>query len=145
LNVAEPGQLRVLVVEDDLELCDLLVEAMRLYGRSVLGFARDSGSAIEMLDGGPAVAIVDYNLLDGPCEAVLDAFRLAGVPVAIATAYRPSELPSECLMFPILTKPYGIDALNLMVDELASQLAEQRKITRGSRCTRPGQPTYPSA
>jgi DNA-binding response OmpR family regulator len=116
---------RVLIVEDDQELGATLVQALSLTGKRVVGCARDSHTAAGMLAlaFGPTVALVDYNLLDGPCDQLLDTLALAGIPVALLTGYRPNELPDACLRFPILTKPYGIAALSNMVDELAGQLA----------------------
>jgi DNA-binding response OmpR family regulator len=115
---------RVLIVEDDPALGATLIQALSLTGKRVVGCARDSRSAASMLALGPTVALVDYNLLDGPCDQLLDTLALAGIPVALLTGYRPNELPASCRRFPILTKPFGIDALSNMVDELSGRLAE---------------------
>jgi CheY-like chemotaxis protein len=109
---------RVLIVEDDMALTDTLVQALALNGTTVVGCARESRTASDMLGRRPTVVLIDYTLLDGPCDAFIDDVRAAGYPVAMLTGFRPNELPSRYRELPILTKPYGIDALTALVGRL---------------------------
>lgn len=109
---------RVLIVEDDLALTDTMVQALALTGTTVVGCARDARSANDMLGREPTVVLVDYTLLDGPCDAFIDQCRDGGLPIAVLTAFRPNELPVRYRQLPILTKPYGIKALATLVERL---------------------------
>jgi hypothetical protein len=71
-----------------------------------------------MLSREPTIVLVDYTLLDGPCDAFIDHVRAAGIAIAVLTGFRPNELPSRYRRLPILTKPYGIDALTSLVGRL---------------------------
>jgi CheY-like chemotaxis protein len=109
---------RVLIVEDDAALTDTLVQALALTGTTVVGCARDARTACDMLSRDPTVVLIDYTLLDGPCDAFIDHVRATGFPVAMLTGLRPNELPTRYRQLPILTKPYGIDALSALVERL---------------------------
>lgn len=107
---------RVLIVEDDMALCDTMVQALALSGMTVVGCARDARTASDMLRRDPTIVLVDYALLDGPCDAFIDHVRAAAVPIAMLTGFRPNELPTKYRQLPILMKPYGIDALTRLVE-----------------------------
>jgi CheY-like chemotaxis protein len=109
---------RVLIVEDDMALTDTMVQALALTGTTIVGCARDARSANDMLDREPTVVLVDYTLLDGPCDDFIDQCRDGGFSIAVLTAFRPNELPTKYRQLPILTKPYGIDALANLVERL---------------------------
>jgi CheY-like chemotaxis protein len=112
------GSPRVLIVEDDMALTDTMLQALALSGTTVVGCARDARSANDMLGRGPTVVLVDYTLLDGPCDDFIDQCRDSGFSIAVLTAFRPNELPTKYRQLPILTKPYGIDALATLVERL---------------------------
>lgn len=78
--------MRLLVVEDDVHVAAALSSVLRRHGFEV-DLAHTAGSALELLDGGPDVVLLDLGLPDrdgfdlcGRIRAVLD------VPVIIVTA-----------------------------------------------------------
>ncbi|PTR34317.1 response regulator receiver domain-containing protein [Luteibacter sp. OK325] len=109
---------RVLIVEDDPTLTDTMVQALARSGMTVVGCARDARTANQMLRRQPTVVLVDYTLLDGQCDSFIDRVRATGLPVAMLTGFRPNELPTKYRQLPILSKPYGIDALTALVERL---------------------------
>lgn len=114
----QTGAPRVLIVEDDPALTDTLVQALALSGSMIVGCARDARTATDLLGREPTIVLVDYTLLDGPCDAFIDHVRAAGIPVAMLTGLRPNELPSKYRQLPILMKPCGLDALMSLVSRL---------------------------
>lgn len=105
---------RLLVVEDDRDLREVLSEALRLEGYDVRE-AVDGEDAFARLQGGPRPAIIILDLImprmDG--RQLIAAMRgdsnLAGIPVVLVTGTPPPDLRKEVRA--VLKKPIAIDEL----------------------------------
>jgi DNA-binding response OmpR family regulator len=78
--------LRVLVVEDALLIADLITEALRDHGCSVVGPVPRLGqgsalATVEQLDG----ALLDVNLAGERCFPIAQALAARGIPFAFLT------------------------------------------------------------
>lgn len=109
-----PPTVRLLVVEDDRDLREVLSESLRLEGYDVME-AVDGADALERLLGGasPALVILDLIMprMDG--RQLLAAMRadgaLAEIPVVLVTGTPPRDLVGEVQA--MLKKPVGIEEL----------------------------------
>jgi hypothetical protein len=59
----------------------------------------------------PDIALVDYQLRDGPCDGLLSLLADEGVKIALLSGYGVSDLPPSALRHPRLGKPFGVGAL----------------------------------
>lgn len=101
----------VLVVEDDERLLETMADALTKYGCSVVGCATDTAGARQLLRHRPDIALVDYQLRDGPCDGLLNLLMAEGVKVALLSGYGANDLPPSALQHPRLGKPFGVWAL----------------------------------
>jgi DNA-binding response OmpR family regulator len=104
--------LRVLVVEDALLIADLIVEALRGHGCSVVGPVPRLGqglalATVEQLNG----ALLDVNLAGERCFPIAEALAARGIPFAFLTGYGDAAIPSEYRGAARLTKPFYIASL----------------------------------
>lgn len=111
--------LRVLVVEDNFLLADLIADTLRRYGCVVVGPAGDVAMAVKLareaeLDG----AVLDLNLFGEFCFPVAAALAERDVPYLFLTGYDTKHvIPPEYRSIRRLSKP--VDPVGL------SRAAEQ--------------------
>lgn len=111
--------LKVLVVEDNFLLADLIADTLRRYGCEVVGPAGDVAMAVKLareaeLDG----AVLDLNLFGEFCFPVAAALDERDVPYLFLTGYDTKHvIPPEYRSIRRLSKP--VDPVGL------SQAAEQ--------------------
>jgi DNA-binding response OmpR family regulator len=117
---------RVLVVEDDTEIRDLIALRLLMVGHAVVAIA-DAAGALDTVDriGAPDVYVLDVGLPD------IDGFRLLGrlrevgedAPVVFLSAHaRSSEVGLGLAMgAAYLTKPFATKALLGAVDEALAE------------------------
>lgn len=88
---------RVLVVEDDYTVADVLCQHLEDAGADVLGPVPDVAGALELLaaEGAPDGAVLDVNLGGEMVWPVADALRARGVPFLFATGYDASAIPAR--------------------------------------------------
>jgi DNA-binding response OmpR family regulator len=102
--------LRILVVEDEFMIADLLTVMLEDLGCVVIGPFADTRSGLEaiednVLDG----AVLDANLGPGATSAqVAVALQAAALPFVVTTGYASLLLPDEVLdLAPRVTKPFN--------------------------------------
>src|SRR5690606_31924535 len=111
--------LKVLVVEDNFLLADVIADTLREYGCEVVGPAGDVAMAVKLareaeLDG----AVLDLNLYGEFCFPVAAALTERSVPYLFLTGYDTKHvIPAEYRSIRRLSKP--VDPVGL------SQAAEQ--------------------
>jgi DNA-binding response OmpR family regulator len=112
LEEADLSGLRILVVEDSLLVADVLSEALRDHGCTVVGPVPrlEQGLALangEQLD----CALLDVNLAGKRCFPIAAALAARGIPFAFLTGYGEAGIPVEYRGTARLTKPFNIAAL----------------------------------
>jgi CheY-like chemotaxis protein len=118
---------RILVVDDDADVRDVIVDALRLapgqYEIETACDGLDAGMKLERF--GPEVVILDVNMpgMDGleMCELIRRRAELDGTKILVLTAY-PEEGRAEKSLFYgadlFLTKPQPIDTLLAHIEDL---------------------------
>jgi DNA-binding response OmpR family regulator len=111
--------LRVLVVEDTLLVADLIVDALREHGCTVVGPVPrlEQGLTLavdEQLDG----ALLDVNLAGKRCFPIAETLTARGVPFAFLTGYGDAGIPSKYRGSARLAKPFSVDILLQTVNGL---------------------------
>lgn len=98
---------KVLVVEDDYMIAELLAEALRAYGMEVIGPAASVEKALALISATPGidVALVDVNLRGTMSFPVADALRTRGVALAFTTGYDDDNLPERYAQVARFQKP----------------------------------------
>jgi DNA-binding response OmpR family regulator len=113
---------RVLVVEDDPEIRDLISVRLLMVGHSVVAIA-DASGALDTVDriGAPDVYLLDVGLPDIDGFRLLRRLREAGhdSPAVFLSAHaRPSDVELGVAMgAAYLTKPFAVKSLIGAVDE----------------------------
>lgn len=96
---------RVLVVEDDgllaLDIANQLTDA----GLEVVGPATSVAKALELLETGCDVALLDVNLGKETAEPVAYKLRALGTPFAVMSGYAKEQHPPGFQGAPVLSKP----------------------------------------
>jgi DNA-binding response OmpR family regulator len=118
--------LRVLVVEDEAVISLVIAEELFSYGYEVAGpFGRTSEALGWLKQNSVDLAIIDYELKDGPCLPLVRELRLRRIPFMVFSAGSPP--PKHLAEFdavPWVGKPASIETLLDGLDELtASPLA----------------------
>jgi CheY-like chemotaxis protein len=112
------GDVKVLVVEDNYLVADLLREMLETCGCEVVGPFPSAEKAIQQvesqaLDG----AVLDVNLGGTMSFEVAKALRARDIPFVFATGYDQGTLfPQELGTVQRLTKPFDLDTLQRVVD-----------------------------
>lgn len=88
---------RVLVVEDEFAIADLMAEMLQERGVQVMGPAATVLAACELIARGPALdaALVDVNLRGGTSFPIADALLARRVPFAFMTGYDDDAIPAR--------------------------------------------------
>jgi DNA-binding response OmpR family regulator len=119
---ADHGPPTVLIVEDNqliaLDLETMLSEA----GYRVFGSAATYAQALDLASQrGFDCALLDVELPDGDCTGIAEMLTTAGVPFALTTGLRPSDLDRPILRdAPVVAKPFRTADLLAAVGRLLS-------------------------
>lgn len=115
-----PEAPRVLIVEDDWAIAELIRTLLQKAGYRVSGPLSNSRDALAFLAKNESdAALLDINL--GRADTsfpVADYLLQRGVPFAFVTAYNRSDLPEHLADRPILRKPFSTQALEAQVRSL---------------------------
>lgn len=104
---------RVLLVEDDYMIADVLCQELEGAGAEILGPVPDVQAALELLAAGGAIdaAVLDVNLGGEMVWPVADALLARGVPFVFATGYDRAAIPARYARVACCEKPVGPDAI----------------------------------
>ena len=88
---------RVLLVEDDYFVADVLCQELESAGAEVVGPASDVAAALALIEAEPAIggAVLDVHLGGEMVWPVADVLLARGVPVVFATGYDASAIPAR--------------------------------------------------
>jgi CheY-like chemotaxis protein len=99
---------RILVVEDEFLIALLIEDMVRGMGYDVAGPVGDLPGAMQLAETEPlAAAILDVHLQHGErVYPVIEILRRRGIPLALTTAYRDTEIEQAYADEPLLRKPF---------------------------------------
>jgi len=113
-------KLRVLVVEDEAIIAMTAEDMLDMLGHSVTTIASDLDQAMAAAEGdGFDVAMLDINLHGKQSLPVADLLAERGKPFIFTTGYGSSGRPDHHAHVPVVTKPYGADALGAAILRVA--------------------------
>ena len=101
-------------------------------GLAVMGPFSTSSEALRWIETGktPDVALLDFQLGDGSCKALIDALLKRGVPIVMQSGLRPDPgMPPEVRSLPWLSKPMRYDDLR----KALAQALSARPSTRAAK------------
>ncbi len=113
--------MRVLLVEDEGLVAMMMEDMLMELGYTVLGPVARLDRALEMVrretfDG----AILDININGGDTYPVAEALAARDVPFAFSTGYGPQSLQARYRDRPTLQKPFQLDDLQKLLEEVFS-------------------------
>lgn len=120
-----PAQRRVLLIEDDALVALALKACAEAEGLEVLGPVTSAAAARRLLaEERPDYALLDYRLMDGTADHLVQTFRRDGIPFALLTGCSRWELPAG--REPILQKPWDPQALQRLLTTIATPVQASR-------------------
>jgi CheY-like chemotaxis protein len=112
----ELSEIRVLVVEDNWLVADLVVEALQDSGCSVIGPASSVEEAIPLAKAAPLDgALLDIDLHGEQSFPIADVLAGRGVPFAFLTGYGDAPVPLAYRDMPCLSKPFRLEDLARLI------------------------------
>ncbi len=118
---------RILVVEDELMIRMLLEDMLGELGYTIAAEAARVEEALEAAKNADFdLAILDVNLNGQPISPVADALVARGTPFVFATGYGERGLPEPYRDRPTLKKPFQMDGLKRLLQNVLEQEAETR-------------------
>ena len=110
---------RVLIVEDSVLISLDLENILNEVGCKIVGTCADAGQSLRLISEEQIdVALVDYVLVDGVCDAVIEALRSKRVPFAICSGRLKSEMTTAFPDAPFVGKPYVPEEVCDVVSQL---------------------------
>lgn len=113
----DTGPRRLLLVEDDLEMRELVAESLRRAGYEVEEAVDGQAGLAAILRESPSLLITDCNMphMSGNelVEILAHDARLRSIPVIVISARRQPPLPANVIAF--LTKPFTMKQLGAAV------------------------------
>jgi DNA-binding response OmpR family regulator len=110
--VRQGRETRVLVAEDEALVSMLLEEVLADEGYSAMGPFRSCAEAMASLKADPPdMAVLDYELADGPCTDLALELRRRGVPFLLLSGLYPDDIPEAFRDVPMIVKPSSLDSL----------------------------------
>jgi CheY-like chemotaxis protein len=104
---------RVLVVEDDFAIANVIVEAFRARGAYIVGPAGNLKDALAIVAGKEHIdgTVLDINLRGEMVYPVADVLRSKGVPIVFTTGYDAGDVMPRFADSPCLQKPFRLELL----------------------------------
>lgn len=119
LDDASPNWPLVMVVENDRLTSDTLEIALESREYRVLGPAANMRDARELLESStPDIALIDGRLAVGASSALFTSLATRHVPICVLTGLSTVELPPLYAGCAILRKPFGLNALLVMLHRI---------------------------
>jgi DNA-binding response OmpR family regulator len=111
--------LRVFVVEDEPMIRMLIVDMLEELGCRVAAEGGDVEEAAELAQSTDFdLAILDVNLKGKLITPVAELIRARGRPIIFATGYGSEGVPEEFRDLPALQKPFQLETLAALIDEV---------------------------
>jgi DNA-binding response OmpR family regulator len=99
-------QPRILIVEDEWLIADLLEQMLIELGYQVVGPASDVGEALALIEAqAPDAAVLDVTLGQGKSFPIAEAMARRGAPFLFLTGHVDGDLPAQYRSSPIICKP----------------------------------------
>ena len=122
--------LRLLLVEDEALIAMMAEDMIDGLGHRVVQTATTLAEALEACANVDFdVALLDVNLNGDTSMAVATALKQSGCPFAFTTGYGAGGVDPAHSDCPVLTKPYAIGELDLLLTNFSAQLAGTRSMT----------------
>ena len=110
---------RILVVEDELMIRMLLEDMLGELGYTVTAEAGRLDEALQVAKTADFdVAILDVNLDGEPVSPVAEVLVARGTPFFFVTGYAERGLPEHYRNRPMLKKPFRLDSLRCILDQV---------------------------
>jgi chemotaxis family two-component system sensor kinase Cph1 len=108
-NADSPEVFRILVVEDSFLICELLVQALDLFGWVVVGPATRKSKALELAQSETFdAALLDIDLDGEKSWDVASVLMTRGIPFVFTTGYNAAHvLPDFLAGSPVMVKPFN--------------------------------------
>jgi CheY-like chemotaxis protein len=111
--------LRVLVVEDEAMIRILVTDMLGELGHTIAAEAGHIDQALELAQSAEFdLAILDVNLKGKLITPVAEMVMARGRPIIFATGYGADGLPEQFRGLSTLQKPFQLEALAAMIDEV---------------------------
>jgi CheY-like chemotaxis protein len=111
--------LRVFVVEDEAMIRILIADMLGELGHTLAAEASHIDEALRLTQSTEFdLAILDVNLRGKMITPVAELITARGRPIIFATGYGSEGLPEEFRDFPVLPKPYQLEALAAMIGKV---------------------------
>ena len=121
-----PGGLRILIVEDQVLIAELLETVVREAGHVPVGPVSTAKAALQHVTPTDIdAALLDVRLSDGLVFSVCEKLAELGKPFAFVTGSAATEIPARFRDRPTLAKPYGANELLAILLRL-TRLARSR-------------------
>lgn len=112
---------RILIVEDEALIAELLAMYIEEMGYQSIGPAATVAQALALVDGEPPTcAILDCLLGHEDSAPVAKALANAGIPFAFATGRGPGSLPDGFKQRPMINKPYIFEDVQRVLTSIIS-------------------------
>lgn len=104
---------RVLIVEDEPLIAEMLREWLVELGYEVIGPAASNEAGLALIAQGPPLscAILDITVRDGPSYGIARALEERGIQYAFATGHGAESIDPQFTNAPTLQKPFEFDLL----------------------------------
>ncbi len=116
------GRRRAVIIEDDKTVATILTDIVTLHGVDVVAVAHDYDTGTALLVDDPAfdLAFIDLRLGDALNGAQLARQAVErGIQVIVVTGS--SGLPEDLAAAALLTKPFSVEAVRLVLDTLGGR------------------------
>jgi CheY-like chemotaxis protein len=112
--------LRVFFVEDEPMIRILVTDMLGELGHAIAAEAGHVDQALELAQSAEFdLAILDVNIDGKQIIPVAELIKTRGCPIIFATGYGSDGLPEGFRGYPILQKPFELDTLAKVIDEMS--------------------------
>jgi DNA-binding response OmpR family regulator len=116
--------LRVFVVEDEPMIRIMVTDMLGELGHTIAAEAGHLDQALELAQSAELdLAILDVNLKGRLITPVAELIRARKLPIIFATGYGAEGLPEQFRDLPALQKPFQLETLAAMIDDVMGRRA----------------------
>ena len=113
------GGRRILILEEQAPIAQLLVDMVREFGCEVIGPAKDVPHALALIaTEAPEAAILDVKIAGRNTLAVAEELSRRRTPFAFTSGNKTPELARRFGPAPVVTKPYSRETMHSLLREL---------------------------